>query len=133
MDTLLIALIFYIAGAITRTLVAYLLKVLSTPDDQLKFDTKYWVTLIISIVLTIVTGIGAFSAVSSTIPVGASILAVFMMTFPAGYAISDLTNRGVNTIQENAANKATAQAEQAEATAETPLPPPPADKSKETV
>lgn len=105
MDILYWAFIFYILGAITRTAYGFLAKVIEAPEGELKFDAKYYATLLISILTSLVAAVATFAALP--LPQTSSLLLVFVATFPVGYAINDVTNRGVNIFTSNANNRAT--------------------------
>ncbi len=90
MDIVLLAFIFYIAGAITRTVVAYLAKIVTAPEGTITFNAKYWATMILSVILSFVAGVGTFTAVP--IPAATSWVLVLAATFPLGYAINDGIN-----------------------------------------
>lgn len=86
MDNLMLALIFYIAGAVIRTAYGFLAKITTTPTRELQFDVKYWATMIMSIIVSFMGAIGTFALV---IPPGINVVAVFLMAFSSGYALND--------------------------------------------
>ena len=103
MDNLMLALIFYIAGAVIRTAYGFLAKIATTPTSELQFDVKYWATMIMSIIVSFMGAIGTFALV---IPPGINLVAVFLMAFPSGYALNDAANRGINLVQGISAKSA---------------------------
>jgi hypothetical protein len=103
MDNLMLALIFYIAGAVIRTSYGFLAKIATTPTSELQFDVKYWATMIMSIIVSFMGAIGTFALV---IPPGINLVAVFLMAFPSGYALNDAANRGINLVQGISAKSA---------------------------
>jgi len=110
MDNLLWALVFYVAGAVVRTVYGFLAKIASTPSGELTFDVKYFVTMFMSIIVSFMAAIGTFALV---IPTGINVVVVFLIAFPTGYALNDASNRGLNMVLglsaknvSNATNKA---------------------------
>jgi hypothetical protein len=103
MDNLMLALIFYVAGAVVRTVYGFLAKIASTPSGVLKFDVKYFATMSMSIIVSFMAAIGSFALV---IPPGINLVAVFLMAFPSGYSLNDAANRGINLVQGISAKSA---------------------------
>jgi hypothetical protein len=103
MDNLMLALIFYIAGAVIRTAYGFLAKIATTPTNELQFDVKYWATMIMSIIVSFMGAIGTFALV---IPPGINLVAVFLMAFPSSYTLNDAANRGINLVQTISARSA---------------------------
>lgn len=97
MELLLIAFICFASGAVIRTIYGFLSKILTTPENELKFDAKYWATLGISITTSFMAAIGAFTAFP--IPEGVPMLYVVLGSLSSGYALNDAFNRGASTIQ----------------------------------
>ena len=100
------ALIFYCLGAITPTVYGFMAKIVTSGENDLQFDAKYWATMVMSIIVSFMGAIGTFALV---IPPGINLVAVFLMAFPSGYALNDAANRGISLVQGVAA-KAGAQA-----------------------
>ena len=59
MDILLMALLGYVIGAVFRTAYDYLWKALE--DESVIFDTKYWFTMVVSIILSIMSAMVTFT------------------------------------------------------------------------
>lgn len=88
------AFIAYVVGTLLRTIYAYLWKMLETPD--LSFDKKYWVTMIISIILSVIVATTTFMGVIEQIPdTGVNRTFLFFTFLSLGYALNDLVNRPV--------------------------------------
>jgi len=96
MDNLIYALIFYVLGAVVRTVYGFMAKIVTSNNSELQFDAKYWATMVMSIIVSFMGAIGTFALV---IPPDISSVAVFLMAFPSGYAINDATNRGIGLVQ----------------------------------
>lgn len=96
MDNIALALLFYVSGAVLRTVYGYLTKIVTSDEPTLQFNAKYWASMVMSIIASLMLALGTFSLV---LPPGINTVAVFLMSFPAGYAINDAVNRGINLIQ----------------------------------
>jgi len=95
MDIILIAFLGYMLGCVGRTFYDYLWKILEKPD--LTFDTKYIVSMIISIILSFLMAMVTFT--SLTMPVDGAITA-FFLAFTSGFTINHLVNKGVSYLSE---------------------------------
>ena len=96
MDNLVYALIFYVLGAVVRTVYGFMAKIVSSNNNDMQFDAKYWATMVMSIIVSFMGAVGTFALV---IPPDISSVAVFLMAFPSGYAINDVANRGIGLVQ----------------------------------
>ena len=103
MDNLIYALIFYILGAVVRTVYGFMSKIITSDNSALQFDAKYWATMVMSIIVSFMGAIGTFALV---VPPGINLVAVFLMAFPSGYALNDAANRGINLVQGLSAKSA---------------------------
>ena len=104
MNNLMYALIFYILGAVIRTVYGFMAKIVTSDNSSLQFDAKYWATMVMSIIISFVGAIGTFALV---VPPGINLVAVFLIAFPSGYALNDAANRGLNLFQGLSAKSAT--------------------------
>ena len=95
MDTLMCALIFYALGAAVRTVYGFMAKIVTSNDSELQFDAKYWATMVMSIIVSLMGAVGTFAFV---VPPDMNVVAVFLMAFPSGYAVNDAANRGVGLV-----------------------------------
>lgn len=95
MDNLMYALIFYILGAVVRTVYGFMAKIITSDNSAMQFDAKYWATMVMSIIVSFMGAIGTFALV---VPPGINLVAVFLMAFPAGYAVNDVANRGIGIV-----------------------------------
>lgn len=104
MDTILLAFLGYVLGALGRTVFGYLSKVIESPDTT-SFNNKYWATMLISIILSFMTAAVTFNSLE--IPVVINPTSLMLFTFALGYAANDVTNRGVNVISSASKEKPT--------------------------
>ena len=90
MDPILLAFTGYVLGALFRTLYDFLFKLLE--DPSIKWDQKYTVTLLISIILTLMSALVTFSTIQfpADQPVGTLLVSVTM-----GFAVNHLVNKPV--------------------------------------
>ncbi len=95
MDTILLAFLGYVLGALGRTVFGYLSKVIEAPETT-SFDNKYWATMMISIILSFMTAAVTFNSLE--LPAIVNPTSLMLFTFALGYAANDVTNRGVNMI-----------------------------------
>jgi hypothetical protein len=93
MDPILLALIGYVLGAVGRTVYDYLLKKLQ--DDNLSFDPKFYATMIISILLTMMTAVFTFP-VSQVF--GSEPILVLLAASSQGFAVNHITNGLVSLV-----------------------------------
>jgi hypothetical protein len=98
MDLVLVAFVCFALGAIVRTMYGFLAKILTTPENELKFDAKYWATLIVSIMTSLMASAGAFMVYP--IPQGVPVIYIVLGSLSAGYALNDGINRTTSTILE---------------------------------
>jgi hypothetical protein len=98
MDPILIAFIGYIIGALFRTLYDFLWKTLDNPD--FKWDQKYTITMLISIILTFMSATVTFSTIQwpADQPAGILLTCVTM-----GFAINHLVNKPVDYLAKKKA------------------------------
>ena len=95
MDNLVYALIFYVLGAVVRTVYGFMAKIVSSNNNDMQFDAKYWATMVMSIIVSFMGAVGTFALV---VPPDMNVVAVFLMAFPSGYAVNDAANRGVGLV-----------------------------------
>lgn len=105
MEIELLVLLFLIVGAVLNTVLQFCAKILQTPAGELKFDAKYWATLISAIVLTVFAALSAF--MSFQIPADVPIAYVIAGAVSTGFTINVGINLGVNTYQAIQTNKKT--------------------------
>jgi hypothetical protein len=98
MDIVTYALIGYILGAIGRTVFDFLLKKLQ--NDDMTFDPKFYATMIISIILTMI--VSAFTFPISQV-FGSDPASVLIAAGSQGFAINHIVNSLV-TLQGKMAN-----------------------------
>lgn len=91
MDPIILAFIAYILGASGRTSYAFIFKMLQ--DQALRFDQKYWFTMLLSILLTIIASPVTF--VNVVIPVGSETY-IILTSFAMGWAANDIVNRPIS-------------------------------------
>ena len=60
-------------------------------DDPLKFDSKFVITMVISIITTMMVAIGAFA--SFPIPTNVPLIYVVVAAVTAGYTLNNMVNR----------------------------------------
>jgi hypothetical protein len=95
MDVQTIVFICFVLGGLTRTIYAFLSKVVQS-SDPVQFDLKFAATLGASIISTIILAAVAFAAFS--IPTDIPLLYVIIAAVTSGYALNDGINRGVTTL-----------------------------------
>lgn len=94
-DIYTLGFIAYLVGTLFRTLYGYLWKMLENPD--LSFDKKYWVTMIISMILSIIIAFTTFMGVLEQLPdTDVNRTFVFFTFVSLGYALNDMVNRPVS-------------------------------------
>jgi len=91
MDILLIALIFYVVGAIFRTVYDFCFKIVE--DPTIKFDAKYAATMIISIILSFISAMVTFTLVE--IPANGYAF-VALAALSQGFAMNHIVNKPVD-------------------------------------
>ena len=84
---LLVIFLAFTLGAILRTLWGWLWKVLENPD--LTFDRKYWLQMIVSIVLTFIFALTTFSTLDLTLEWNPMIAFTFVTT---GFTMNSIFN-----------------------------------------
>jgi hypothetical protein len=96
LETLTILLLGFLAGAVLRTLAAYLQKYVETPD--LKFDGRYLATMTVSMVASFMFAALAFSntQINQILQLTTDPLYLAIFTAAIGYTANDLTNRTLN-------------------------------------
>ena len=96
MDTLVIAFLLYLIGALVRTVYGYLGKIVTEPAGTINFNAKYWATLILSIIGSMM----AAAAVFPTLPLQTNVplLYVALASLTSGYAFNDMINRGIGIV-----------------------------------
>jgi len=97
-EILLIALLAYVIGALFRTVYDYLWKTLE--DESITFDTKYWLTMVISIILSIMSAMLTFTTL--TIPTDGAIW-VFMSCLTTGFMMNHLVNKPIGYLSKKKA------------------------------
>lgn len=95
MDPIVLAFVAYVLGGIGRTAYAFVFKALET--SELQFDQKYWFTMLLSILLTIVASPLTF--VNVIIPVGSESY-ILLTSFAMGWAANDVINRPVSYLSK---------------------------------
>lgn len=98
MDIILVAFLAYILGAIFRTTYDYLWKALEKPD--ITFDTKYWITMVISIILSMMSAMVTFT--TFTIPVDGAMW-VFIACLTQGFMVNHLVNKPITYLSQKKA------------------------------
>lgn len=98
MDPILIAFLGYIAGAVFRTLYDFLWKSLDNPDFS--FDSKYWVTMILSVILSIISAMVTFTTIQIPTDTGAT---VFLISVTTGFMMNHLVNKPVDYLSKKKA------------------------------
>jgi hypothetical protein len=98
MDPILIAFLGYVLGALFRTLYDFLFKLLEAPET--KFDQKYTVTMLISIILTLMSSVVTFSTLQ--LPVGMP-YQILLLSITMGFAVNHLVNKPVAYLAEKKA------------------------------
>lgn len=97
MDVLTIALLGFVTGAIFRSIYDFLWKAVENPD--ITFDTKYWATMLISIILSFISAMVTFTMVE--IP-GDGKPFVFLVTVSQGFMMNHLINKPVDYLSKKA-------------------------------
>lgn len=108
MDTNFIVLLCVILGGVSNTGVQFLSAILKA-TEPIKFDQKYVASLGMSMIVALFTAFGVFMALP--IPADVPTLYVAIPALLSGYAISNVTNLGIDTHQAKkpaATNNATA-------------------------
>jgi hypothetical protein len=95
MDVQTIVFICFVLGGLTRTIYAFLSKVVQS-SDPVRFDLKFAATLGASVISTIILAAIAFAAFP--IPTETPLLYVIIAAVTSGYALNDGINRGVTTL-----------------------------------
>lgn len=91
LDPIILAFVAYILGGIGRTSYAFIFKALK--DQAIRFDQKYWFTMLLSILLTIIASPVTF--VNVVIPIGAETY-IILTSFAMGWAANDIVNRPIS-------------------------------------
>ena len=92
MEPLIVAFIGYILGALSRTAYDFLWKLLE--DSDIKWDQKYTVTFLLSVIVSFVSAVATFTTISIPLDV-ASQYTIIMLCFGQGFAINHLINKPV--------------------------------------
>ena len=98
MDPILLAFTGYIIGALFRTTYDFLFKLLE--DPEIKWDQKYTVTLLISIILTLMSAMVTFSTIQFPADQPAGTL-LFSVT--TGFAVNHLINKATSYLAQKKA------------------------------
>lgn len=95
MEIEIIALSFIVLGALLQTALQFCYKILKAPEGTLKFDTRYFATLIASIILAVIGALTLFSVF--TIPAGLPVAYVIASATAAGFAVNVVVNVNADT------------------------------------
>ena len=90
MDIILIAFLAYTLGAVFRTIYDFLWKKMQ--DETITFDSKYWITMVISIILSIISAMVTFTTI--TVPADSATM-VFMLCLTTGFMMNHLVNKPI--------------------------------------
>ncbi len=95
MEIEIIALGFIVLGALLQTALQFCYKVLKAPEGTLKFDARYFATLIASIILAVMGALALFAVF--TIPVGLPVAYVIASATAAGFTVNVIVNVNADT------------------------------------
>lgn len=95
-EPLLIAFLGFITGAVFRTTIDFLVKKLKNED--LKWDSKYTASMVISIIISVMYSMVMFSTIQFPVDGG---LAVFQQSLTIGFMTNHLANLGVSLASNN--------------------------------
>lgn len=98
MDPVLLVFMGYVLGALFRTCYDFLFKLLE--DPEIKWDQKYTVTLLISIILTLMSAMVTFSTVQfpADQPGGTLLFSVTM-----GFSVNHIVNKATSYLAQKKA------------------------------
>ena len=97
MDPILVAFLGYILGCVFRTTYDYLWKKLEA--DDVTFDPKYWTTMIISVILSIMTAMVTFSEYAWP---GVDQASLFFQALTTGFTLNHIVNKPISYLAKKA-------------------------------
>ena len=95
MDVALVVLACVVLGALAQTLVRFLSKIIQSANP-VSFDVKYWATMALSIILTLIAALGVFMVFP--IPEGLPLVYIAVSALLAGFASNVVVNLTVDTV-----------------------------------
>jgi hypothetical protein len=95
LDVALIVLACAVLGALAQTLVRFLSKIIQS-SSPVSFDVKYWATMALSIILTLIAALGVFMVFP--IPEGLPLVYIAVSALLSGFASNVVVNLTVDTV-----------------------------------